>query len=214
MEVRQIIRTLKNAYLEDIIDQIPIPAPWCEDRNQVKAILLGCDPSNRHTQIMPYVFTLGMNIPVFNSFKKAFERDLEVVGLSWNSVYVQNLCRNYFRKETSENRRIWLEASKLWIPVLDEELSKFDTNIPVLLTSDMLFKALVTNPDAYGKTIDFYECRTKFPIDARDNLLNRPLIPFYLGLNGRTKQSYRLGTGKWVKYRKQIIRQIEKEMEV
>ena len=204
MEIRQIMRQLKELFPEDILDRYPLPSPWCENRDAVKAILLGCDPSNKHNMSLPYVFALGADIPRFNAFKKAFEKDLAVVGLSWNTVYVQNLCRNYFLKETSNNKKVWHEAAKYWIPLLKEELRKFRPDIPVLLTSDVLFDALMRNPKHYGATIDFYECRQSIPIPGEDNLLERPLIPFYRGMNGRTKQSYRLASGKWEGYRKRI----------
>lgn len=133
-------------------------------------------------------------------------KDLETIGLSWDTVYVQNLCRNYFARETSKNRKIWLDAVTYWIPALKEELSKFDTSIPVLLTSDILFSALVTCPEKYSETVDFYECRQPIPIKAEHNHLERSLIPFYRGSNGRTRQSYRLSSGNWSDYRVNIIR--------
>ena len=204
MEIRQIMRQLKELFPDDVLDQYPLPSPWCENRDTVRAILLGCDPSNSHCRHLPYVFALGADIPRFNAFKKAFEKDLLAVGLSWETVYVQNLCRNYFLKETSKNKKVWYEAAKYWIPVLREELRKFRLDIPVLLTSDVLFDVLVRNPEQYEATIDFYECRQPIPVRAEDNLLERPLIPFYRGKNGRTKQSYRMASGNWNEYRKRV----------
>jgi hypothetical protein len=204
MEIRQIMRQLKELFPEDILDQYPLPSPWCESRDAVRAILLGCDPSNKHDKLLPYVFALGADIPRFNAFKNNFEKNLVAVGLSWETVYVQNLCRNYFLKETSKNKKVWNEAAKYWIPVLKEELQKFRPEIPVLLTSDVLFDVLVVKESNPAVTVDFYECRQPIPIRSEDNLLERPLIPFYRGMNGRTKQSYRLASGKWEGYRKRI----------
>lgn len=86
MEIRQIMRQLKELLPDDILDQYPLPSPWFENRDTVRAILLGCDPSNKHDKHLPYVFALGADIPRFKAFKNIFEKDLAAVGLSWETV--------------------------------------------------------------------------------------------------------------------------------
>lgn len=204
MEIRQIMAGLEERFPGEILTDKPIPSAWCTNRDNVKAILLGCDPSNDHIKTMPYVFTLGIENKKFNSFKNTFERDLISVGLSWENVYVQNLCKNYFRKQTGQNKKIWNKAALIWLPHIVEELSKFSDSIPVLLTSDNLYNVLVINKENYGETIDFYELKCDIPIKKEDNLLGRLLIPFYRGNNPQIKKSYHLSSGYWNEYAEKI----------
>ena len=68
---------------------------------------------------------------------------MEVIDLNWEMVYTQNLCRNYFKSETSKNK-IWKQAAEIWIDILKEELDDlFSTKILVLLTSQLLFDVLL-----------------------------------------------------------------------
>jgi hypothetical protein len=204
VEVCEIIHSLKKKYPQHIEDNYLIPSPWCINKHNVKAILLGCDPSNNHIHNMPFVFCLGIDISIFNSFKKSFEDDLNEIGLGWDNVYVQNLCKNYFDKETGKNP-IWFKAAEYWIPNLVDELTSFKEFIPVLLTSEVLLKALVYEYPDYGSAIDFYECRNQIPIPAKVNKLKRPLIPFYRGRNPKINKSYRINSDNWEQYKERIV---------
>lgn len=82
----------------------PYPKPYPDSPRKTKAILLGCDPSNKHSTELPYVFAIKSELGAFNSFVLQLEKQLAAIGLSIATVYSQNLCRNYFENESSQNR--------------------------------------------------------------------------------------------------------------
>ena len=177
------------------------PKPFPAKPSGTKAILLGCDPSNVHCLDLPYVFAIQSSHKVFAQFVKKWEKILESIDLSWDTVYVQNLCRNYFMEESSKNK-IWAKVAEEWIPVLKEELDRFDKDIPVLLTSELLYNVLVYRLPLI-KASDFYNSKEgeKIPIPGKDNKLDRPLIFFYRHRN------YDLAVGKYPGYKK-IVKKI------
>lgn len=150
-----------------------LPHPFCTNKANVKAIVLGTDPSNRFQKRFQYVFGLGGSDRRYFNF---IQHNLNEIGLSLDEIYVQNLCRNYSRVETSKNPK-WYEIAKQWVPVLKDELDEsFDRNIPVLITAWEIFKVLAINPGNV-KPCFFYN-NLKI-IDFSENFLNRQLIPFF-----------------------------------
>lgn len=205
------IKLLRDKFGEDILPITQMPKAYCNNTNEVKAIYLGCDPSNKHSQSLPYAFALKSSIKIFNGFIKTHEENLNAIGLNWNSVYVQNLCQNYFEKETSKNYKVWKAAAKeYWIEHLKKELdSKFEQEIPVLLTSQYLLEVLTSDTWKNIKAPDFYECRVNVPVPAEENKLCRPLFPMYRGKSRIYKVSYHLKNTKWSEYKLRIIKYIE-----
>lgn len=187
-----------------LILDFPYPKPYFKNPDNVRAILLGCDPSNKHNKHLPYVFALESGDKIFNVFLKSWGRSLQAIGLSFDVVYVQNLCRNYFEHETSKNK-IWKEVAELWIPELKDELAMLDPSIPILLTSEVLYDVLLKNPEAKVRAIEFYELKAPIPINASDNKLDRPLIPFY--------RHYKYDITKWEKYRNCIPKYLLKRVD-
>ena len=192
----QLLQELKEKFSDKIDDRFYLPeAYWSGVKDKVKAIYLGCDPTNTNKNIQfEYAFSHGCMDKGFVAFRKKHLKQLNEIGLSWETVYTQNLCKNYFRSETSKNK-IWKQAAEMWIDVLKEELDElFSTEIPVLLTSQLLLDALLfeqKRPIRYD-ALEFYELRTPIPVPANENKLMRPLIPVYRGVNGRTRVPYRL----------------------
>jgi hypothetical protein len=95
-----------------------------------------------------------------------------------NNIFVQNVCRNFFTKETSKNSK-WLEiARELWIPLLRDELnSMFTDTVPILMTTEFILKAALISTKEQIDAISLYsEC--KF-IPKEQNLFNRELLGFY-----------------------------------
>ena len=179
---KEIIAELLALYPTGIKVTDTFPEAYCPGGiSNVKAIYLGCDPSNQHSSTLPYAFAHESKLKIFNSFLKSHTEQLTQIGLGWDKVYTQNLCRNYFEKETSKNP-IWKEvAEAFWIERLKTELAVFDANIPVLLTAQVLLEVL--GKDGYEKkaAADFYEGKEAIPIPAISNKLNRDLIPLYRG---------------------------------
>lgn len=192
----EILNQLTETFCEQIVVTEKLPKTYCPGGIEaVKAIYLGCDPTNTAKNFQfEHAFSHGCADKGFGRFRETHLKQLNAIGLSWDKVYTQNLCRNYFREETSKNK-IWKQAAEFWIPILKEELDRlFNVNIPVLLTSQLLLDMLLKvdkRPTRYD-AIEFYEGRTAIPVPADENKLGRPLIPVYRGRNGRTKISYEL----------------------
>lgn len=205
MTDQQIVSYLNRKFGNGIKETIPFPKPFVKEMNQVKAIYLGCDPSNSRSDTFDYAFALEGTNPLYNQFILSHEKNLNAVVLKWKELYVQNLCQNYFQKETSKNLKLWKQvAREFWIEQLNKELRIFPASIPVLLTAQYLLEVLAI--DGYEKipAIDFYECKNPIPVPADKNLLGRTLIPFYRGINPKLKKSYNLSTGHWSDYREQV----------
>lgn len=201
----EIISYLKEKYGIGIQEYIPFPKPYVEDIDHVKAIYLGCDPSNVSNDKFEFAFALEGTNPRYNQFISSHQKNLNTIDLKWNNLYVQNLCLNYFQKETSKNLKLWKQTVReFWTYQLYNELSIFPITIPVLLTAQCLLEVLAFGGYEKIPAIDFYECRSPIPVPADKNLLGRPLIPFYRGLNPRIKKSYNLSSGNWITYQQQI----------
>lgn len=192
----ELLLELKEKFNDKVDDRFYLPkAYWFGKKEMVKAIYLGCDPTNTNKNIQfDYAFSHGCTDKGFIMFRKKHMKQLEAIGLNWETVYTQNLCRNYFKSETSKNK-IWKQAAEMWIDVLKEELDElFSVEIPVLLTSQLLLDVLLKEkkrPPRYD-ALKFYDLTSQIPVPAEENKLERPLIPVYRGVNGRTRVSYQL----------------------
>lgn len=208
MRDSQIVAELRRTFpkFADRIYDYPFPKPYCKDKKTVRAIYLGCDPSNNYVHDMKYVFMIGHEHSKFNSFKKFHKTNLNEVGLDWDSVYTQNICRNYFSKETSANLTFWRKAAVWWLERLKRELDQFPKDIPVLLTSQYLHEVLVNGSDSLIKAVEYYKLRREIPIPPTKNVLDRPLIPLYRGKNPNLKKNYHLIN--WREYKERVTRAI------
>lgn len=175
----KILRDLKE--LVNTVDEyLPFPKPYYPEISNVKAIYLGCDPTNtKYNNRFDYVFALPDGVGYhFENFVAAQSRQLSLINLTWGDVYTQNLCQNYFTKESSDNPD-WNCAAEYWIKILTAELEQFDKNIPVLLTSELLYQVLLKNKVKRVNPINIYNNPETIPIPPDDNKLGRPLIPLY-----------------------------------
>jgi hypothetical protein len=151
------------------------PKAYYTDIKSVRAIVIGADPGNIKKEEFQYVFELESGTQ--SDYFRKILKNIELIGLSLEDLYVQNLCKNYFKEVTSDND-IWSEVAELWIPLLKKELdSFFDSSIPVFITAgkirDVLCLSVKKNKD-YKRN---YQDATF--IDSKDNKLNRTLIPLY-----------------------------------
>ena len=206
MKDKEILHDLQTKFGENILDASPFPKAYCPGGiENVKAIYLGCDPSNKHSTKLRCAFAHESDLPVFKQFINKHSKQVENIGLSWDTVYTQNLCRNYFAKETTNNISLWKKAAKdYWIDKLVEELnSLFPLNIPVLMSSQHLLEVLGINGFEKIKAPEFYECKRSLAIPADSNKLGRDLIPLYRGKNPNFNISYSLENKEWKNYKKQ-----------
>lgn len=172
------INDLQKKFGKYNILKFPFPKPFFETNTNINAILLGCDPTNKHSHELPYAFAIKSGLPVFQSFINGWNRNLLLVGLSFKDVYIQNLCKNYFTVETTKNK-IWNNVAEYWIPYLKEELCLIPSSIPVLLSSEKLYLVLLNPSEIKHRAYEFYDCKIDFIIKPECNKLQRPLIPFY-----------------------------------
>lgn len=162
------------------INNPDFPEPFHPNINDVKAIILGADPSNAEKKVFKHVFGLeNPKSPYFDPILK----NLSNIDLSLDNIYVQNLCPNYFNEVTDDNDLYWEIAKEYWLPILRDELNLlFKPEIPVLVTA---WKPLiVVAPDA-GK---YKACKSMIYSDVKifsQNLLGRPVIALFRG--GRRK---------------------------
>ncbi len=198
MTEQQIFERLKAEYPGLVHDRYPFPRPY-KGSGEIKAIILGADPTrmvNNHPQPFFTVFELdNKKSPYFRSIRKNLGL---IKGLSMANVYVQNLCRNYFTKETSQNKD-WVKIARhYWAGFLDDELNNmFPASIPVLITTEFILKACLKNDKADKAAKIYTDCLS---ISGSDNLLGREMIAFY--------RHHRYSLANWVEYRQFVSEKI------
>ncbi|MDD3877490.1 MAG: hypothetical protein PHT69_12795 [Bacteroidales bacterium] len=194
---------LKKLFPGKVLD-LPYPKPYpeiIEIPEQIKAIVLGCDPSNFSntdgtTKELETVFAItGKNKD--GRYFSIVLRNLKQVGLALSDIYVQNLCRNYFTAVTKDNA-VWQEAANRWVESLKKELDdlKIPLKVPVFLTSDELYKALLKDKKEFRSARTIYNNPQLIPVNEENNLLGRPLIPLYRHIDYRIE--------KWEDYKNRI----------
>jgi hypothetical protein len=167
----------------------------------IKAIILGADPTNPAKDKIEYVFDLNPDASRRNrQYSWIIESNLNSIGLTWDNVYAQNLCKNYFNDVTSKQKSNWLLASKVWLEELRHELDivrGISQNIPILATTNYITMAMIKLPGLYQEPATYYgkEHRIHVPLHADQCELERPLIPFYRStryyLKNKKRTAYR-----------------------
>ena len=144
------------------------------------------------------LFRSGLDLK-YSPYWNGINNNLKYIeGLTLDNIYVQNVCRNFFKDETSKNKH-WVPFSKYWIPLLKDELDKmFDKSIPILITTEFILNAALNNPAKKIKAAVIYtNCQS---IEKDDNVFEREIIPFYRHFNYNLKN--------WPEYNKFIISKI------
>lgn len=163
----------------------PFPKPFCRNLADVKAIVLGADPSNPENKKLEYVFGLeNESSPYFTPILK----NLELLDLSLKNIYVQNLCPNYFEDVTDEND-VYIEvATKYWLPLLKNELdTRFKPEIPVLITAWKPLKVIAPVSSVYRTRKSEIYTKVKF---FNENHLGRTVIALFRGGRRKGKNGY------------------------
>ncbi len=198
MTEQQLLKSLLFDYPGLVHNRYPFPEPY-KGIGEIKAIILGADPTrivNDQPQPFNIVFELDNDkSPYFRNIQKNINL---VEGLSMDNIYVQNLCRNYFTKETSDNKQ-WVDiARNYWSDYLAKELdSMFDPSVSVLVTTELLLKVCLKTGKA-RKAKDIYsQC---LYIAGEDNLLGSDMFAFY--------RHYWYSLDRWPTYRDFVTRKI------
>ncbi|MDV7186108.1 hypothetical protein R3X25_02340 [Lutibacter sp. TH_r2] len=200
MKEKEILLKLQQEY--PVVNKLyPFPDPFIGD-SEIKAIVLGADPShivNETPKPLKKVFQLdNPTSPYWRSIQQNIN---QLNGLTIDNLYVQNLCRNYFNKETSKNTD-WIEiARNYWSPFLKIELDvAFDKSIPILMTTEFILNSVLKDPNQKIKAKNIYtNC---ISIAPEDNLLGRELIALYRHFH------YSLKKDEWSEYNKFINRKL------
>ena len=153
-----------------------LPEPYY-GKGKIKAILLGADPTNDGIKKNRGIKILNTVFGIDSEFEKYFFGpqlvNLKAIELNKDNLYIQNVCRNYFTEETSQNKE-WKKVARIWLPMLSQELELLDAKLPVLVTAEKIMKVLVNNvPSAK----DIYSMKQKPTFFSE--ILNRNLIPLY-----------------------------------
>ena len=182
---QELLARLKGIERLAVSDALNWPAAYCKDPTNIKAIVLGCDPSNKHDQNLKYAFGIETETLLLKQFFAGIQKNLTVIGLSLHDVYIQNLCQNYFEKETAKNP-LWKQAAEVWIPYLKAELNALpiSKDIPVFLTAGVLYEVLLQEGIKRYSPRELYSRPETLPVKATDNLLGRPLYPVFRGGRG------------------------------
>jgi hypothetical protein len=177
------------------------PTPFCYNPKQVKAIVLGADPSNFSDKGNRKILTKTFGIGDGDSrYFQGILKNLKEIGLGLEDVYVDNLIQEYLDAETSKNKDWFIIAEKN-ISNLKKRLDEIDKSriTPVLLTAEKIYRVLMNDGLKREKPADLYSLVSMIPIAANENKVKRPLIPFF------RNKDYSLSIQKWSLYRIRII---------
>jgi hypothetical protein len=179
------------------VKDYPVPSPFCINKKKVKGIVLGCDPSNRsdNGKTVRFCTVFGIGTADHRYFRDILS-NLKSVGLSLENIYVQNVIPYYMKKETTENNH-WNEIADMVLPKLIKELDDFDKKrkIPVFMTSEIIYKFMLLDPQDYRKPKDLYNIMEHLPVKKEKNKLGRKLFPLY------RHYQYRLSTDRFTEYK-------------
>jgi hypothetical protein len=199
IEKEDIIRILRTEYSDVYLPKDKLPDPYVEDINNVRAIILGCDPSNNSGDVFNSVFGLDQGLKYFRGINSNVKR----IGLDKSKIYVDNVCKNYFKKETYDNKKKWVEvANRLWIENLKDELNRvLPIDVPVLVTSEIILQVLCY-AGVHIKSMNENYYRECIYISETENKLGRIIIPFF--------RHYKYSLDKWDNYKELIKNIIQK----
>lgn len=120
------------------------PTPFCYNPKQVKAIVLGADPSNFSDKGNRKILTKAFGIGDGDArYFQGILKNLKEVGLGLEDIYVDNLIQEYLEFESS-NFKLWEPVARKNIPYCLSRLDAIDKKrkLPVLLTTEVLYKVL------------------------------------------------------------------------
>jgi len=156
------------------------PSPFPNKSNPLKAFVLSCDPTafdKENKQILlKSVFGIGQDGRYFVGIKA----NLKQLNIGMEDIYVQNLIPEYRLQESSKDPD-WINATQRYIPDRVKEFDNIDTSrtIPVFLTSELLYKAILNDGQIPKKPIDIYSNESDVIIPTANNKLFRPLVTLY-----------------------------------
>ncbi|MBA7551660.1 hypothetical protein ES705_44208 [subsurface metagenome] len=149
-----------------------VPQPFCFNKSQVKAFVLGADPTNfskdNKRVDLYFVFGIGQNP---NYFWKML-LDLNQVGLHLEDLYIQTLLPDYQDKETGKNENFKHKASEN-AKAIAIEFNAIDPlkKVPVFITAEDVYKAVLNEHEIGFKVEELYSLETEIPVPPDLNKL-------------------------------------------
>ncbi|MCB0824019.1 MAG: hypothetical protein KDC09_15080 [Bacteroidales bacterium] len=156
------------------------PKPFYFNKSNIKAIVLGADPTNysyHAKQVnLQYAFGIGQDPRYFQGILE----NLNLLGLHLEDIYIDNLMTGYQGQETSKNKN-FATAARQHVPELKKRLYKIKNskNLPVFITAYDIYKALLKDGEKVLTAHALYSLESEIPIPAEKNLMGRPLIPLF-----------------------------------
>lgn len=157
------------------------PKPFSFNKNQVKAFVLGADPTNNTNKgkipkELIFAFGIGQDARYFMDILANINR----LGLHLEDLYIQNLLPESQEEETTKNKN-FVEKARQNVRSIESEFNKIDKTrkVPVLLTAEKVYIAVLKESKIIENYGTYYRQETDIPIPASDNLLGRPVIPFF-----------------------------------
>jgi len=156
------------------------PKSFCFNKSKIKAIVLGCDPtnfSNKGNRVsLSYAFGIGQDPRYFMDVLK----NLNIIGLNLEDIYITNLVRTYLKDETEKNTT-WEISAKRSLKDLFEELEEIDPKrkLPVFLTAKRIYTFLLNDNIPRQRPKDIYDLKAEIPIKPENNKLKRNLFPLF-----------------------------------
>ncbi len=198
-EMKEMLKSLKHHLVENIVDYTPFPEPYM-GKGEIKAIVMGMDPSTDDGRRFNTVFDIGGKD---ERYFKGIERNLNAVGLTMDNVFVQNFCGNYFTKTTYKQKKNWWRASAIWYMKIITDLHyKFNERIPILATSELLMKRLID----FDRETNEYYYKNPEAVPIEISMSTRRVFPFY------RHRKYNLELSEWELYRNKLKVYFEGEL--
>ena len=172
----QILSEIKIKYPPDIYDGFfPFPSPF-RGQKQIKVIILGTDPGNCiNGKTIRFNYVFGLENRESPYFKQILKNLCLLKNFDFDEIYIQNVCRCYFKVDTYKNK-YWNEiARKYWLPLLKQELDfLFEPRIPVFITTEKILDIIM---DKKINASRIY--KENIIIEKEENFLTRRIIAFY-----------------------------------
>lgn len=152
-----------------------LPQPY-KGHGKIKAILLGANPTNgglhKGDDQIEFTTVFGLDSE-YSEFFRPQLINLKEIKLGPENLYIQNVCRNYFREQTAKNKA-WSKVAAIWVEYLKDELGTLDCNLPILVTAEKIMKVLV--PDVPSAR-DLYSLKFTPPLFSQK--FKRQVFPLY-----------------------------------
>lgn len=178
------------------------PKPFCFNRSKIKAIVLGCDPTNKTNKgervPLEFVFGIGKDARYFYHILD----NLNQLDLHLEDLYIQNLITEYQDHETSQNKN-WENKAEYSVMEKIKEFSQIDPQemLPVFLTSFELYKVLLNDNIFCHSPEELYRLEVSVPVLPNENKLGRRLFPLF------RNPKYNLSA--WPNYKQHIIKHLK-----